>query len=102
MGGVVYDAQGEKHDARKVLLVPAASMGVASRGSRRREAMRPFKEFLVQLIKERGGLQLSGAARHLGRDPGFKHAMGAQRRRLPTFLELLTTSSQAGGVSRSS
>ena len=28
MGGVVYDTQGEKHGARKVLPVPAASSGV--------------------------------------------------------------------------
>ena len=28
MGGVVYDQQGEKHDTRKVLPVPAASSGI--------------------------------------------------------------------------
>ena len=27
-GGVVYDTQGEKHDTRKVLPVPAASNGI--------------------------------------------------------------------------
>ena len=51
--------------------------------------MRPFKERLVQLILERGPLQLSGAARLLGRDRGFKQAMSEQRLRFPTILELL-------------
>ena len=50
--------------------------------------MRPFKERLVQLILERGPLQLSGAAKLLGRDRRFKEAMSAQRLRFPTFLEL--------------
>ena len=95
-GRVVYDTQGEKHDTRKVLPVPAASNGIidvfrggyAARDERRREAMLPFKEQLVQLIQERGPLQLSGAARLLGRDRGFKQAMSAQRLRYPTFLGL--------------
>ena len=95
-GGVVYDTQGEKHDARKVLPVPAASNGIidvfrggyAARDERRREAMLPFKEQLVQLIQERGPLQLSGAARLLGRDRGVKQALSVQRLRFPTFLGL--------------
>ena len=104
-GGVVYDTQGEKHDTRKVLPVPAAPSGIVevfkggyvARGDRRREAMRPFKERLVQLILERGPLQLSGAARLLGRGRGFKQAMSEQRLRSPTFLALfddLATSGQ--------
>ena len=96
MGGVVYDTGGERHDTRKILPVPAASSGIAevfrggyaARDDRRREAMRPYKERLVQLILERGPLQLSGAARLLGRDRGFKQTMSAQRLRFPTFLEL--------------
>ena len=95
-GGVVYDTGGERHDTRKVLPVPAASSGVVevfrggyvARDDRRREAMRPYKERLVQLIQERGPLQLSGAARLLGRDRQFKQAMSAQRLRFPTFLGL--------------
>ena len=95
-GGVVYDTGGERHDTRKVLPVNAASSGIvdvfrggyAARDERRREAMRPYKERLVQLIQERGPLQLSGAARLLGRDRTFKQAMSAQRLRFPTFLEL--------------
>ena len=94
IGGMVYDTQGENHDTRKGLPVPAASSGVvnvfrggyAARDDRRREVMSPFKERLVQLILERGPLQLSGAARLLGRDRGFKQAMSEQRRRSPTFL----------------
>ena len=85
-----------KHDTRKVLPVPAASSGIvdvfkggyAARGDKRRETMRPFKERLVQLILERGPLQLSGAARLLGRGRTFRQAMSAQRLRFPTFLEL--------------
>ena len=50
--------------------------------------MRPLEERLVQLILERGPLQLSGAARLLGRDRGFKQALSAQRLRFPTFLGL--------------
>ena len=50
--------------------------------------MQPFKERLVQFILERGPLQLSGAARLLGRDKNFKQTMSAQRLRFPTFLEL--------------
>ena len=60
VGGVVYDAGGERHDTRKILPVPAASSGVievfrggyAARDERRREAMMPYKERLVQLIQE--------------------------------------------------
>ena len=50
--------------------------------------MMPYKERLVQLIQERGPLQLSGAARLLGRDKSFKQTMSAQRLRFPTFLGL--------------
>ena len=96
MGGVVYDTGGERHDTRKVLPVPAASSGIldvfkggyVARDDKRREAMRPFKERLVQLILERGPLQLSGAARLLGRSKQFKETMSAQRLRFPTFLGL--------------
>ena len=104
MGGVVYDTGGEKHDTRKILPVPAASSGIAevfrggyvARDDRRREAMRPFKERLVQLILERGPLQLSGAARLLGRDRQFKQAMSEQRLRFPTFLELFDDLATSG------
>ena len=76
--------------------MPAASSGIvevfkggyAARDDKRRETMRPFKEQLVQLIMERGPLQLSGAARLLGRDKNFRQAMSDQRLRFPTFLEL--------------
>ena len=96
MGGVVYDTGGGRHDTRNVLPVPVASSGIVdvfrggyvARDERRREAMRPYKERLVQLIQERGPLQLSGAARLLGRDKSFKQTMSAQRLRFPTFLEL--------------
>ena len=50
--------------------------------------MMPYKERLVQLIQERGPLQLSAAARLLGRDRQFKLSMSAQRLRFPTFLAL--------------
>ena len=96
VGGVVYDIEGERHDTRKVLPVPAASSGIVevfrggyvARDDKRREAMGPFKERLVQLILERGPLQLSGAARLLGRDRQFKLAMSAQKLRFPMFLAL--------------
>ena len=109
MGGVVYGQQGEKHGARKVLPVPAASSGImevfkggyVARDDRRREVMLPFKERLVQLILERGPLQLSGAARLLGRDRGFKQAMSEQRLRCSTFLALFfATPLQADGANR--
>ena len=58
--------------------------------------MMPFKERLVQLILERGPLQLSGAARLLGRDRGFKQAMSEQRLRFPTFLELFDDLATSG------
>ena len=110
MGGVVYDAGGERHDTRKILPVPAASSGVievfrggyAARDERRREAMEPFKERLVQLIQERGPLQLSGAARLLGRDKSFKQTMSAQRLRFPTFLELFDDLVTTGRANRRS
>ena len=90
-GGVVYDQGGERHDTRKMLPVPAASSGIVdifkggyvARDDKRREAMRPFKERFVQLILERGPLQLSGAARLLGRDRRFKEVMSEQRLRPP-------------------
>ena len=93
---MIYDTQGEKCDTREVLPVSAAPNGIidvfrggnAARDERRREAMRPFTERLVQLILERGPLQLSGAARLLGRDRQFKQAMSAHRLRFPTLLEL--------------
>ena len=96
MGAWSTTLGGERHDTRKVLPVPAASSGIAkvfrggyaARDERRREAMRPYKERLVQFIQERGPLQLSGAARLLGRDRTFRQAMSAQRLRSPTFLEL--------------
>ena len=62
--------------------------GDAALGDRRREAMKLFKERLVQLILERGPLQAPGAAKLLGRDRRFKQAMSEQRLRLPTFLVL--------------
>ena len=91
MDGVVYDQQGERHDTRKMLPVPATSNGIVdifkggyvARDDKRREAMRPFKERLVQLILERGPLQLSGAARLLGRYRRFKEGMSEQRLRPP-------------------
>ena len=105
IGGVVYDAQGEMHDTRKVLPVPAASSGImevfrgsyAARDDKRREAMRPFKERLVELILERGPLQLSGAAKLLGRGRRFKQAKSEQRLRCPTFLGLFDDLATTGG-----
>ena len=96
VGGVVFDMEGQRHDTRKVLPVPAASSGIVevfkggyvARDDKRREAMGPFRDRLVQLIMERGPLQLSGAARLLGRDRKFKMSMSAQRLRFPTFLAL--------------
>ena len=84
--------------------MPAASSGIigvfrggyAARDERRREAMLPFKEQLVQLVQERGPLQLPGAARLLGRDRGFKQAMSEQRLRSPTFLALFDDLATSG------
>ena len=47
VGGVVYDMEGQKHDTRKVLPVPATSTGIVevfkggyvARDDKRREAM---------------------------------------------------------------
>ena len=58
--------------------------------------MRLFEERLVQLILERGPLQLSGAARLLGRDRNFKQAMSEHRLRFPTFLKLFDDLATSG------
>ena len=58
--------------------------------------MRPFKERLVQLILERGPLQLSGAARLLGSYRRFKEVMSEQRLRPPTCLALFDDIATSG------
>ena len=71
-----------------------------ARGQRPNDAAKPARAQLVQLIKERGPLQLSGRTKLLGRVRRFKEAMRAKRLRSPTPLGLFVDSSQTARGNR--